>query len=103
MFIRLYDEPSVWFCNLRILQVRVKLRLDDSYHVARGLGNSHLSEFAAKIEAIRAIVGTERLMDCSVPELVRQPTRRDFPNLANERAMSLCSAGLRARRNRAGN
>ena len=81
MFIRLYNEPSVWFCNLQILQVRVKLRLDDSYHVARGLGNSQLGEFAAKIEAIRAIVGTERLMDCSVPELVRQPTRRDFQTL----------------------
>ena len=100
MFIRLYDESSVWFRNLRILQVRVKLRLDDSYHVARGLGNSQLGKFAAKIEAIRAIVETERLIDCSVPELVRQPTPRDFPNLANERAMS---AGLRARRNRARN
>ena len=48
-------------------------------------------------------MGTERLMDCSVPELVRHPTQQDFPNLANERAMSLCSAGLRARRNRAEN
>ena len=84
-------------------ELRVKLRLDDSYHVARGLWNRQLGEFATNIEAIRAIVGTERLMDCSIPQLIRQPTRRDFPNLANERAMSLRSAGLRARRNRNGN
>ena len=99
MFIRLYDEPSMWFHNLQILQVRVKLRHDDYYHVTGGIGNSH----QAKIEAIRAIVRTERLMDCSVPPLLIQPTRRDFSNLANERAMSLCLAGLRARRNCNGN
>ena len=81
----------------------MKLRLNDSYYVAQGLGNSRLGEFAAKIEAIQAIVGIERLMDCFVPELVKHPTRQDFPNLANERAMSLCSVGLHARRNRARN
>ena len=77
--------------------------LNDSYCVARELGSSQLGEFAAKIEAIQAIVGTERLMDCTVPELVRRATRQDFPNLKNERALSLCGAGLRARRNRADN
>lgn len=100
MLIRLYNGPLVWLCNPQILQVRVKLGLNNLYCVARGLGNNQLGEFAAKIEAIRAIVGTKRLTDCYELELVRHPTQWDFPNLANEQAMSLCSAGLRARRNR---
>ena len=74
MFIKLYDGLSVWFCNLRILQDRVKLGLIDSYCVACGLGISQLGEFVAKIEAIRVIVGTKRLMDSYLPELIRHPT-----------------------------
>ena len=99
IFIKLYDQLSVWFRNLRILQIRVKLGLNDSYCVAQGLGDSQLGAFAAKIEVVRAIVGTAKLVDCIVPELKRKDARRDFSNLSNVRALSLRGAGLRERRN----
>ena len=63
--------------------------LKDSYCVARGLGDSQLGTFAAKIEAKRAIVGTKRLMDCTALEMKRRSALRDFPNLSNLRALSL--------------
>lgn len=95
MFIRLHDSPSAWFQNLRILQVRVKLGLDDAYGVAQEMDHSRIGTLAAKLEAVQAIIGTQKLMDCSTPTLKRKSTTRDFPNISNVRALSLREVGLR--------
>ena len=38
LFIWIHDDPNYWFCNLRLLQLRVRLGLIDTYYLDSKMG-----------------------------------------------------------------
>ena len=84
LFICLTDNPTLWFMNLRMLQIRVKLGLRDYYYLKPGFVNIRMSEVIYKLRVLTGIVGEERLFNNYRPRL-RSSAIRDFPRMAIRR------------------
>ena len=90
-------SPNIWFKNLRLLQVRKKLRLISSLRVSMN-EPSHLSgEILAKLKALEKVVGEDMMAPTSVP-LLKTPAMGS--SSSNIRAESLRNSGLTARNTR---
>ena len=79
LFISIKDDPINWFKNLRLLQIRARLRLKDVYYLHSGIGICGMSEAIAKINVIGEIVGRENLEDHRRPDMHPIRTVRHCP------------------------
>lgn len=95
--VKIHDGPSKWFRNLRLLQLRIKLGLDGMLYIKREWGSCPIGELVAKMNALRAIVGNDRMQEHRIPMMRRPVAQRDFPNLSNFRAEALHRSGVRLR------
>lgn len=91
------DSPSNWFKNLRLLQVRNKLRLISSLRVSISEPSLLSGGVLAKLKALEKIVGEEMMAPTSVP-LLKTPTTGT--SLSNMRAESLRNSGLTTKNTR---
>lgn len=89
--ILLNQTPTLWFKNLRLLQVRWLLNLGRNFKLNLDQGLCKLGIVFCKLQAIEKIIGTEAMKISHVPNL-RRPNR-----IGNARAESLRRSGLRAR------
>ena len=90
----LTDAPSVWFHNLRLLQIRKKLNLVTSVRVGLTEPSIIAGEVLAKTQALELVVGKYMMSRASIPKMRK-------PHMSAVRATALRNAGLRARENRA--
>lgn len=82
LYIHMGDRPSEWFRNLRMLQIRVKLGLIDTYCMDVNGHPIRMSEIICKIDVIAGIVGRDRLINLYVPPLRIPRTIREFPRMS---------------------
>lgn len=87
-------SPNIWFKNLRLLQVRKKLRLISSLRVSMSEPSLLSGKILAKLKALEEVVGKDMMAPTSVP-LLRTPAMR--PSSSNIRAEYLRNSGLAAR------
>ncbi len=85
LHICLTDSAALWFMNLRMLQIRVKLGLKDYYYLKPGFVNIRMCEVIHKIRVLTDIVGVDRLFNEHRPQLRPVRTIRDFPRMAIRR------------------
>ena len=93
----LRDLPSVWFRNLRLLQVRKRLNLVTSMRVNLTEPSVLAGEVLAKTQALEAVVGRPMMHRASVPPM-RRPHMRTLMSCV--RATVIRNAGLQAQQNR---
>ena len=103
LFIRILDGPNYWFRNLRLLQLRIRLGLIDTYYLSFEMGTCPLSVILAKIRAIESIVGEEQLRNPRIPEMKVPPNRCTCPIHLNVATDAIRNRGLRARERRLDN
>lgn len=92
-------SPSIWFKNLRLLQIRRKLDLITSLRVSVAQPSVLAGEALAKLQALETVVGKERMSTSSViplRNLRMMSTRTARIRATNARADSIRNAGLRA-------
>ncbi len=78
-FIRIHDRPNEWFKNLRLLQLRTLLNLNDTYYFRSELASSPVSEVISKINVLYKIVGEDQLKAHFCPPMKRSSALRHFP------------------------
>ena len=103
LLIRIHDDPNYWFCNLRLLQLRIRLGLIDTYYLDSEMGTCSFSEVLAKIQAIGSIVGEEQLRNPRIPEMKVPSIQRTRPIHPNVAADAIRNRGLCARERRLNN
>ena len=91
------DSPSVWFRNLRLLQIRKKLNLVTSMRVNLTEPSLIAGEILAKTLALKAIVGSPMMSRASIPKM-RKPHMQGL--MSAVRATTLRNAGISAKRAR---
>lgn len=92
-------SPSIWFRNLRLLQIRRKLDLITSLRITVAQPSILAGEALAKLQALEAVVGKEMTSTSSVVPLQNlrmMSTRTARIRATNARAESIRNAGLRA-------
>lgn len=83
--VSLKDPPGIWFKNLRLLQIRVKLGLVNSLRVTHDSSTYIIGEMYYKLRALRKVVGKEMITNSYVPRM-RKPRMMTTRNrLARER------------------
>ena len=75
--VRMYDEPVVWYRNLRLLQIREYLGLDCMLYITLGYGCLIVGVVLNRLLAIRSVVGDARIA------YIRPPVMRRFNALMN--------------------
>ena len=103
LLIRIHDGPNYWFRNLRLLQLRIRLGLIDTYYLDSEMRTCPFSEVIAKIQAIETIVGENQLRNQRIPEMKVPPIQRTHPTHPNVAADAIRNRGLQARERRLGN
>ena len=92
--------PNAWFKNLRILQIRVKLKLISSLRVSLLSQPSCISrEVLAKLNALKDAIGKEIIENHKIPKMKKHIMRTNR-NIANIAAESSRARGLAARERR---
>lgn len=82
LYIHMGDRPNEWFRNLRMLQIRMKIGLIDTYYMDFNVHPIRMSEIICKINVIAGIVGWDRLTNLYVPPLRIPRTIREFPRMS---------------------
>ena len=77
--ISITENATLWFMNLRMLQIRVKLGLIDYYYQKPGFATIRIFEVMCKFRALAQIVGEERLFNHYRPPLRLPRVIRTFP------------------------
>ncbi len=85
VYVSITDSAALWFMNLRLLQIRVKLGLKDFYYLKQGFVNIRMSEVLQKLQVLGQIVGYDRLCDSNVPQFGRPSAVRDYPQMSCRR------------------
>ena len=70
--ISLRDSPGLWFKNLRLLQIRMKLGLVNSLRVTLEYSSCIIGEVYFKLKALEDVVGKEMMTDTYTPKM-RKP------------------------------
>lgn len=65
--ISLGNQPTIWFRNLRLLQLRIRLGLQDYYYLKSTPGLIIMAEVKAKLRALAQVVGYDRLYNNNPP------------------------------------
>ena len=99
-FIRIHDRPNEWFKNLRLLQLRMKLGLHDTYYFRSELGSSPVSEVFSKLKVLCSIVGEDRLKSHYFPQMKRSSALRHFPTFPTVAASAYRARAIRGRARR---
>lgn len=93
----LRDSPSVWFRNLRLIQIRKKLNLMTSMRVNLTEPSLIAGEVLAKTLALQAVVGPEMMSRASIPKM-RKPHMQGL--MSAVRATALRNAAINTKRAR---
>ena len=93
----LRDSPSVWFRNLRLIQIRKRLNLITSMRVNLTEPSLLAGEVLAKTQALEAVVGKPMMHRASVPPM-QKPCMSTLMSCV--RATTLRNAGIQAQQNR---
>lgn len=93
----LRDSPSVWFRNLRLIQICKKLNLITSMRVNLTEPSLIAGEVLAKTLALQAVVGKEVMDRASIPQM-RKPHMQGL--MSAVRATAIRNAGLNAKQTR---
>ena len=83
--VSLRDSPGIWFKNLRLLQIRMKLGLVNSLRVTLEYSSCIIGEVYFKLKALEEVVGKEMMTDNYTPKMRKPRMMTTRTRLAREK------------------
>ena len=83
--VSLRDSPRIWFKNLRLLQIWMKLGLVNSLRVTLEYSSCIIAEDYSKLKALEGVVGKEMMTDTYTPKMRKPRMMTTRTRLAREK------------------